>query len=143
VFPVNIVSSWVGKKVCLMKVCLTFDNIPCGGLTTDDVLYPPNNYRAAQLDHAAEMQQVEMEAQEYPHIAADEDIGAGVAETFTKILGQVDLASNIYSVYACISLYFPAPLDAFRQPYSIAVKQFVFGKYLFRLLMIYAVANNR
>jgi hypothetical protein len=126
-----------------MKVCFTFDNIPCGTLTNDANLYPPDNYRAAQMEHAAEMQKIELEKQEYPNIATDDDLGAGVAQTFTKILGQVNLASNIYSIYACLSLYFPSPLDAFRQPYGIAVKQFTFGKHSFRLLVIYTAVNNR
>mmetsp|Transcript_28241 Transcript_28241/g.46773 ORF Transcript_28241/g.46773 Transcript_28241/m.46773 type:complete len:757 (+) Transcript_28241:223-2493(+) len=138
VFPVNIIGSWVGKEVCAMKVCFEFDNIPCGELTTDDIPFPPNNYRAQQMNHTATLQQQEMEEQEFPHVATEADMGTGIAETFTKIMGQIDLASNVYSLYACLSLYFPGPLDAFRLPYTIAAKNFTFGaqKGVFMIMVI-------
>ena len=122
-----------------MKVCMTFDNIPCGQ-TADFSLYkemfPPNNYRVQQLKYAQEQQKLKMKEQNFPNSA--EGISSKATETFSTLLQQIDLASNIYAVYACLSLYFPAPVDVFREPYGVAIKGFFFGvgKNVFILMVV-------
>jgi hypothetical protein len=112
-----------------MKVCFTFDNIPCGQVadfSNYKDLFPPNNYRAQQLKFAQQQQALQMKEQDFPNSAT------GV---FTTILGQIDLGSNIYALYACLSLYFPSAIDIFREPYSNAIKRGLFGAEKFAFII--------
>ena len=117
---------WAGGEVCELKVCLTFDNIPCGALADyTKNLFPPNNYRVQQLNTASDLQATDIGKQKFPNSA--QDINTKVPETFTTIMNQIDLASNLYAVYALLSLFFPSPIYIFRKPYRIAVTSSVFG----------------
>lgn len=119
-----------------MEVCFTFDNIPCGQMADFSKyksLFPPNNYRAQQLQFAREQQDLEMKKQNFPNSATG--ISTKAAETFATILRQIDLGSNIYSVYACLSLYFPSAIDVFREPYSNAAKRVLFGAEKFAFII--------
>ena len=111
-----------------MKVCFTFDNIPCGQVADFSSLkdmFPPNNYRANQLQFARQQQELEMKNQTFPNSA--QGVSTKAQETFSTILKQIDLGSNIYAVYACLSLFFPSAIDVFREPYSNAIKRGLFG----------------
>lgn len=101
--------------MCLAKVCFTFDFIPCGEVSLD-AQAALENYRAQQLSYAAERQDIAMDDVEYPDVS--NAISTGAAETFTKLLYQFDIASNVYAVYSCLALLFPVPLDVFRFPHS-------------------------
>jgi hypothetical protein len=114
--------------VCAMKVCFEFDNIPCGNLADYNKyqsLLPPNNYRTLQFQRAQELLALEKAKQEFPTSA--NDLNTKAVETFHTLLSQIDLANNLYAIYACISLYFPSPLYIFHDPYHVAIKQFFFG----------------
>ena len=119
-----------------MKVCFTFDNIPCGQVADFSAykdLFPPNNYRAKQLQFAREQQDLQMKEQDFPNSA--KGISTKAQETFSTILSQIDLASNVYAVYACLSLYFPSAIDVFREPYTNAMKRVLFGAEKFAFII--------
>ena len=78
---------WAGKEICALKVCLTFDNIPCGGIALDQVV-ALQNYRAQQLDAAA----VRTDEVDIPHADVTSGIDTGAAGTFSKLLYQFDVA---------------------------------------------------
>lgn len=119
-----------------MKVCFTFDNIPCGQVadfSNYKDIFPPNNYRAQQLKFAQQQQALQMKEQDFPNSATG--ISTKATETFTTILSQIDLGSNIYALYACLSLYFPSAIDVFREPYSNAIKRVLFGAEKFAFII--------
>lgn len=116
---------WGGKEICAAKVCFTFDYIPCGTVSNDAVVNV-ENYRAEQLEYAADQVDAALDDIEYPDVSGS--ISTDAAETFTTLLYQFDVASNVYAIYSCLALFFPAPLEAFRLPYAIVTKQFFFGK---------------
>lgn len=62
---------------------------------------------------------------DYPNVA--DSVSTGAAETFETLLYQFDVASNVYAVYSCLALFFPPPLEVFRPPRILAVKDFLFG----------------
>jgi len=113
--------------MCLAKVCFTFDFIPCGEVSLD-AQAALENYRAQQLSYAAERQDIAMDDVEYPDVS--DAISTGAAETFTKLLYQFDIASNVYAVYSCLALLFPVPLDVFRFPHSGTTLRSIYISYL-------------
>ena len=74
-----------------------------------------------------------MKEQDFPNSATG--ISTKATETFTTILSQIDLGSNIYALYACLSLYFPSAIDVFREPYSNAIKRVLFGAEKFAFII--------
>jgi hypothetical protein len=140
-FPRSAPWTWIGvggKEWCLAKVCFQFFDVPCGsgesrGLLLADLLIHAlkliiliqlllvslqaqvnvQNYRAQQMQYAAERQEVQMNEHEEPDITGD--ISSGAVEAFNTFKHRVDVAANVYSIYACLALFFPSPLDVFRQ----------------------------
>jgi len=109
-----------GKKLCFLRICMTMPTV-CPA-HTDDAAVNLQNYREAQLALAADVDSVD-EVDDEIYDTVEDTLSA----TLTVILYQLDIASNIYSVYSCVALFFPTPLVVFRLPYLIAIKRFLFG----------------
>lgn len=109
-----------GKKLCFLRICMTMPTV-CPS-QTNDAQVNLQNYREAQLALADDVNSVdELDDEVYDTI---EDT---LSDTLATILYQLDVGSNIYSLYACAALFFPTPLIVFRLPYTIAIKKFLFG----------------
>ena len=73
---------------------------------------------------------------------AIQEVNMVVDESMTALaellIYQMEIASYIYVVYTCLTLFFPSPLVIFREHFLIALRQFVFGasKYTFILLCL-------
>jgi hypothetical protein len=74
------------------------------------------NDAEVNLDNYREQQLAQANSQETP--TGEPTVGDVVQDVSTAalqaLLKQVDVASNLYSVYVCVSLWFPSPLVVFR-----------------------------
>lgn len=78
---------WAGREVCALRVCLTFENIPCGEIALDSIV-ALENYRAQQLDTAAARQ----DAVDVPQADITAGISTGASDAFSRLLFQFDVA---------------------------------------------------
>lgn len=64
-----------------------------------------------------------------------QDSTAGLVK---KLLRQIDIAGTLYSVYICVALFFPTPLQLYRPSMSVQFKKFFFGagKYTFIITVL-------
>jgi len=61
-----------------------------------------------------------------PEVPNDDDLKRS-AETIDSVLKQIDIAGTMYCFFILLALFFPSPLQLFRLPLLIRVKQFIFG----------------
>lgn len=106
------------------EVCIEVP-YPCPQHTADAV-EALDDYRYQQFE-AAERRFSQMKQQyRYPTSAVD-IIQSQATETVDKILHQVNIASYAYIAYSCLATFFPTPLNIFRAPYWVTLKQLMFG----------------
>ncbi len=116
------------RKVCIddwgfSVLCKTID-LPtsCPPHTYDSEVEDLKNYRMAQfkrrdLDQAEQRNQTQV-------LGYWEEKSA---EILKRVLKQIDIAGYLYSVYICIALFFPTPLQLFRPSLIVRLKQYLFG----------------
>ena len=102
---------------------------------TNDAEVNLKNYREQQLALAAD-------EKSFDDIKDDvsEKVEDALSTVLTTILFQVDIASNFYSVYSCLALFFPTPLEVFRYPHLIAIKRFLFGAHQTWFMLLFVAA---
>lgn len=112
--------------VCwIAKLCLDIGD-PCpeytGDLETElyDYETESDELYVAEVQNEANANQTAL-----PSISTT--ISTAAAKTIGKILYQVNVASTAYVIYNLIALFFPAPLQMFRLPYTFYIKSYLFG----------------
>ncbi|KAI2497304.1 hypothetical protein MHU86_17177 [Fragilaria crotonensis] len=110
----NLEVCWVAR-ICLRSPWLV--------LHTRMMTINPDNYNEAQLNATDVGEPSINPTRSKLSDASKQAAKAGIM----LLLYQVDVASNIYSVYVIVALFFPTPLRVFRLPYMVAIKRFLFG----------------
>ena len=107
----------------LKTVCVEFPYV-CPQHTADNES-ETQDYREAQYRRAAELRAARQKF--FTMESIPDEVRASVSEVVDKLLFQIDVAGSVYVLYKAIGLFFPAPLQVFRQNYGPMLKSFVFG----------------
>lgn len=118
------VAGLANKKYC-GEVCI---DVPfaCPQHSADDAFEALTDYRFRQFE-AAEKRRLRQQKQYKFPTSATEIIQSSATDIVDKIMRQVEIASYGYIAYSCTALFFPTPLNLFRAPHWVALKQFFFG----------------
>ena len=120
-----------GDELCWLRICIS-SPLACPAHTNDDMINP-DNYNEAQLN----VTDVGEPTIETGRPKLSDEVKERGRTGILLLLYQVDVASNIYSIYVLVALFFPSPLRVIRLPYWIAIKRFLFGAEQRKFIIIF------